>query len=264
MNGSPPTHGDYRAYVGPAENYDRSAALQFSLLAALGLRETDYLLDIGCGSLRVGKLLIPYLLPGHYYGIEPNSWLVSAGVEKELGTSILDVKKPTFAYNANFDCGQFGRKFDFVIAQSVFSHASARQISDCMSSVSANLAPCGVFLATFLLGDRDYDGEEWVYPGCVTYTEAAVDTFGHKVGLSSTKVEWAHPLYQTWFAFTGPENLETLRAELSKDGVVVQALLHDRAILRDRYQRLEQHPYVRFGLAVRTTFNKLRAKVARP
>ena len=61
----------YRAFVGPTYRYDLIGAQQFALLYLLGLRETHRLLDFGCGSLRLGRMAIPYLLEGHYFGIEP-------------------------------------------------------------------------------------------------------------------------------------------------------------------------------------------------
>src|SRR5690242_11872125 len=65
----------YRSFVGPPERYDLLAALQFNLLTSLGLREYHSLLDIGCGSLRAGRLFMTYLLPGNYCGVEPEQWL---------------------------------------------------------------------------------------------------------------------------------------------------------------------------------------------
>lgn len=53
----------YRGYVGPEAQYDLMGATQFRLLCTLGLREHHTLLDFGCGSLRAGRLFIPYLLP---------------------------------------------------------------------------------------------------------------------------------------------------------------------------------------------------------
>ena len=72
----------YRAWVGPPADYDRIAALQVSLLLCVGLRETHFFLDVGCGSLRGGRMLIPYLRPGRYFGIEPERWLVEEGIER--------------------------------------------------------------------------------------------------------------------------------------------------------------------------------------
>ena len=74
----------YRAFVGSSWLYDLVAATQFNLLTALGLREYHYLLDIGCGSLRGGRLFIPYLLPNRYFGIEPESWLIEESIANEM------------------------------------------------------------------------------------------------------------------------------------------------------------------------------------
>lgn len=66
----------YRSFVGPYSAYADMSGLEFSLLYLSGLKETDSLLDIGCGALRLGRVVLPYLLPGKYHYIEPNSWLV--------------------------------------------------------------------------------------------------------------------------------------------------------------------------------------------
>ena len=58
----------YRAYVGPPADYDLVSAMVFNLLTSMGLRQHHRVLDIGCGSLRVGRLLIPYLNPKNYFG----------------------------------------------------------------------------------------------------------------------------------------------------------------------------------------------------
>ena len=60
----------------------------------LGLREHHSVLDFGCGSLRAGRLLIPYLLEGRYYGLEPNRWLIEDAMEHELGGALIDLKRP--------------------------------------------------------------------------------------------------------------------------------------------------------------------------
>src|SRR4029079_8095534 len=114
----------HRAWVGTPENYDLSSALQFSLLTSLGLREQHSLLDIGCGSLRGGRLALMYLLPEHYYGIEPEQWLIKEGIQKEIGQDLIDLKRPSFNNDSNFTLSVFQRNFDYLIAQSIFSHAT--------------------------------------------------------------------------------------------------------------------------------------------
>src|SRR5271167_1446401 len=83
----------YRAYVGPPQDYDLVAAMTFNLLTVLGLRQHHSLLDVGCGSLRNGRLLIPYLNNGNYTGIETNKWLVGEGIRRETGRDQIRIKK---------------------------------------------------------------------------------------------------------------------------------------------------------------------------
>src|SRR3954467_13429549 len=83
--GLKPGDQHYRAYVGPPEDYDLIAAMTFNLLTTLGLRQHHSLLAGRCGSLRIGRLLIPYLNRGKYFGVEPNDGLVEEGIRRELG-----------------------------------------------------------------------------------------------------------------------------------------------------------------------------------
>ena len=52
---------NYKSFVGAEERYDFFGASQFSLLFTLGLNPDDKVLDFGCGSLRLGRFLIPYM-----------------------------------------------------------------------------------------------------------------------------------------------------------------------------------------------------------
>ena len=192
---------DYRAYVGPRERYDLIGAMQFNLLTGLGLRDHHALLDIGCGSLRAGRLFIPYLLPDKYCGIEPNAWLVEKGLDEELGRSILGVKRPRFHYGMDFDLSVFGQSFDFILAQSVVTHAAKTQIQKCLNEVAKVMAQHGMFCATYLVGDADYEGLAWVYPGCTRYTHACVERLAGDCGLSCQRLEYQHPNGHTWVVF---------------------------------------------------------------
>lgn len=98
-----PGDSHYRAYVGPPQDYDLIAASVFNLLTNNGLRQHHKLLDIGCGSLRLGRLFIPYLNRGKYIGVEPNKWLVSEGIKNEVGKDLVRIKKPHFFFQ-RFAC----------------------------------------------------------------------------------------------------------------------------------------------------------------
>lgn len=194
----------YRAYVGPPENYDLVAAMTFGLATSLGLRQHHTLLDIGCGSLRIGRLLIPYLNAGGYVGIEPNDWLVKEGIAKEIGQDLIDIKKPTFYFSDSAKELNGNHLFDFAVAQSIFSHCGAGLLNKWLEETSSILKPTGALIATFLIGDKDPEPREWVYPGCVRYKVETMDSYARDHGFRFQILDWRHP-GQTWAVFARPE-----------------------------------------------------------
>jgi SAM-dependent methyltransferase len=200
---------DYRAFVGPPEQYDLIGASQFSLLCALGLREGHRLLDVGCGSLRGGRLFIPYLAPGGYTGLEPNRWLVEEGIDKHLGHDALTVKAPTFVHNDAFDVSRLD-PFDFVVAQSVASHTGPTMTRGLLAAVREALAPSGVAAVTFKHGRPDWAEEGWFYArtdltGIVRYRRRTVGGWLEATGLKGSPLAWFHPR-QTWWAIVRAES----------------------------------------------------------
>lgn len=202
----------YRAYVGPPRQYDFMGATQFRLLTALGLREDHRVLDFGCGSLRAGRLLIPYLLPGRYFGIEPNRWLIEDAVRRDIGEDQVRLKRPTFRHNDDFSVAGFGEPFDFIVAQSIFSHTGPGLIGTALAGFRAALAGDGLMLATFLHPEQhpsreEFAGEGWIYPGVVAYWPDTIMRLVAEAGLSGVALPWFHPR-QTWYAMAlSPEHL---------------------------------------------------------
>jgi SAM-dependent methyltransferase len=194
----------YTSYVGPPAMYDFMGATQFRLLTTLGLRETHRLLDFGCGSLRAGRLLIPYLLPGHYYGVEPNRWLIEEAVRNEVGVDQIRIKQPTFSTNADFAVDHFGIKFDYIVAQSIFSHAGRDLINLALKNFKDALAPNGIVAATFGNVDtrpsgKEFEGSGWVYPGVVDFKTETVLSLIRDAGLIGALIPWYHPHNQRWY-----------------------------------------------------------------
>jgi SAM-dependent methyltransferase len=226
--GLQPGDRHYRAYVGRMENYDVVSALQFNLLTLLGLREQHRLLDLGCGSLRGGRLFIPYLQPERYFGIEPNEWLVEEGITREVGKELIALKQPRFAHNDDFNLNIFGNDiyFDFILAQSIFSHAGPSQIRGCLASVRRVMCPLGLLVATFGERTEEQAVDEWVYPGLNFYRWSTIAKFCAEAGLHCRKLDWPHP-QQTWFA--AAINLQRLAA-VATTGV---DFLPDELVLTD-------------------------------
>jgi SAM-dependent methyltransferase len=198
----------YRAYVGAPEIYDLVAAMTFNLLTCLGLRQHHRVLDIGCGSLRVGRLLIPYLNRGNYTGLEPNAWLVEEGIRRETGADLIRIKESRFIQAS--DPGQVPPEppFDLAFAQSVFSHAPLRTIRDWFDSARLWLAPDGLFAATYFEGPADHEGDAWLYPGIARYTRSTLAECARSAGLRFLPLDWRHPKGQQWIVLLGPHASE--------------------------------------------------------
>lgn len=213
----------YRAWVGPPQEYGLITALQVSLLLAAGLKETHRFCDVGCGSLRAGRMFIPYLRSGNYYGIEPERWLVEEGIDRELGKAILGVKKPQFRFVSDFSLEGFETEFDFVVAQSVFSHTFPDLLRLGLQKISGSLAPSGKLFATWIEPTLGARGEPkigpngqifsngWVRKGGHTYTWEEMEGFLDESGLVGRRLNWPHPR-QSWFVAARPED----EAEIEK------------------------------------------------
>lgn len=196
-----PGDDHYTAFVGPPAQYDFMGATQFRLLTALGLRSHHRVLDFGCGSLRAGRLLIPYLDRGGYHGVEPNRWLVEEAIEREVGRDLVRIKAPRFDDNDAFRADVFGQSFDFIVAQSIFSHTSADLVVPALRNFASVLAPGGLVCCTFVAApasERERHKPGWTYPQCVRFTDGEVGAFFAEAGLRRLRLDWYHPR-QVWY-----------------------------------------------------------------
>jgi len=172
----------------------------FNLLTCIGLRQDHKVLDIGCGSLRNGRLLIPYLNRERYIGVDPNKWLIDDGIENEVGEDLVKIKKPIFSYGDSLKDFKEPLGLDYAFAQSIFSHTGLGLLEKWLSEVSYHLKNDGVLLATFLSDDEDSQEVGWVYPGCVKFNPDTVSKIASKHGLHFQLLNWFHPR-QSWAAF---------------------------------------------------------------
>ena len=250
-NTRPGTH-HYRAFVGDTQTYDIFSHMQFSLMTLLGLRQEHTLLDIGCGSLRAGKLFLMYLLPERYFGLEPEQWLVEEGIQRELGREIVDRKRPRFLFDRNFSCTSFNVAFDYIIAQSIFSHAPMAQIRRCLSQARSSMKDTSLLAASFAEGDTDYAGDTWLYPDIVRYRATTMERLAAEAGLACRRLDWFHIGGQAWFVFFVPgiEPQVDQLAALNQSFPLKQELSHYRQ-RSDRLERLESHVLYRLASGIR-------------
>jgi len=215
---TPGSDTHHRAYVGPPGEFDFMGATQFRLLTSLGLREEHYLLDVGCGSLRAGKYLLQYLLPGRYIGLEPNGWLWQEAFKQEVGEDVQRLKRPTFLDSEDFslaeDCTPAK---DFIVAQSIYTHTGEDLFAHSVQLMAQALAPTGQFLFNAVVPNdpiyanvpagKDHSG--WIYPGCVSFEEMEIIRVCQNAGLSVQKLPWFHPRVSWFRAVNDPDLLLT-------------------------------------------------------
>jgi cyclopropane fatty-acyl-phospholipid synthase-like methyltransferase len=178
------------------------AAWQFMILALLGLREHHHLLEVGCGSLRAGRLFIPYLQAGHYCGVDASESAIALGIAKELGSDILEVKQPQFAFNSDFNFDSFGQQFDFILAHGLIIHITDAQVKRLFASAASVLKKNGLFIANYVVG-HDRGKSRITYPQTTTRSQRTIRMAAVGAGLkfAPLPVKARHPHGQ-WFALT--------------------------------------------------------------
>jgi len=238
---------EYRAHVGPSDLYDVSSAVQFNLLTALGLREAHYLLDVGCGSLKAGRLFIPYLRPGRYFGIEHLPWLIQESIDREIGADLVRIKRPTFSDDNNWTMSIFNRQFDYILAQSIFSHLPQAGIRRCVAEAKKTLKPGGIFAATFFVGLENYEGDYWAAKA--NYTLERMRQLVEEEGMACTPIDWQHPDPQQWILIHHPGTSVPLAQ--ASDAQRMHMLKEQLALSNQQLMSIRSHPYVKVGLKVK-------------
>ena len=204
---------EHRELVGGL--WDEIGRLQYEFLLDAGLQRRDLLLDIGCGCLRGGVHFIRYLEPGNYFGVDANPFLLDVGYDIELRTLRLQDRMPrsNLVCMADFDFERLGRRFDFAIAHSLFTHLTFNSIRRCLQRLADVMIGGGRFYATFFeLPPSENLTLAYTHdPGSVV-TFDANDPYHYKVADFRYAVEdlpwrvnyigrWGHPRAQNMLEF---------------------------------------------------------------
>jgi SAM-dependent methyltransferase len=147
---------------GPKHDFERVGRLGFEVLLAERLRPSSRVLDVGCGALRLGYWLMRFLDAGCYFGIEPQQKMLDAGLTELVEPDVVERAEARFSSNDDFDFSVFGERFDFVIARSIWTHASKAQVATMLSSFAATSQPSGVLLASYYPASPVFKlGQRW-------------------------------------------------------------------------------------------------------
>jgi cyclopropane fatty-acyl-phospholipid synthase-like methyltransferase len=188
---------DANRYVGTDEV---SGQLQLELLKREGCKPGSKVLEIGCGNLHAGILVIQYLERGNYVGVDPNKWLREDAMKSGSVRRCVKEKRARFLSVSNFDASELGVKFDFALSHSVLSHCAHWQLGVFLRNVGKVLSPGGRILASVRLAEGNVHGssgtpdredsrhERWQYPGVSWFKLSTIAQAAGEVGLTVVHV----------------------------------------------------------------------------
>lgn len=205
--------GKHRALIGGM--WEEIGQLQFDFLIQAGLSPENRVLDLGCGCLRLGVKLVPYLEPGHYYGVDAEKKLLDAGFRKE----IVKVGAQDRLERRNLYCSRLflherlpEGTIDFGMCCSVMTHLPLNFLRVCLENAGRYFKPGGkLFLSFFELPEGARFSERHTNAKGITTTGHADPYHYYRedmirpaagAGWSARHVgEWEHPRGQVMMEY---------------------------------------------------------------
>lgn len=184
--------------------WEEFGQLQFDFLVRKGLSAQHRLLDVGCGTLRAGRYFIRYLDAGNYSGIDisPKALEFATGLVDQEG---LSEKEPRLTLSTgSLEFAEFaGEQFDYLLAQSVFTHLPAESIDECLAHVGLVMRDSSRFYFTYNDAPERVAkpiGMDFRYP--LSFFELLAGTYGFR--LEDCSAEYAHPRGQRMLEVSRP------------------------------------------------------------
>lgn len=174
--------------------------LQFEFLKKRGLQPEHTLLDLGCGTLRGGRHFIRYLDPGNYTGIDI-SWKAIQYARELVDQEGLLGKMPNLLLNKykSLDFKQCSHTtFDYILAQSVFTHLKPEHIQECFLNIRKVMHENSTFYFTYFKGQQYQEAsqKDFFYP--LSYFEELAEKY-HYI-LEDHTWDYLHPTGQNMLA----------------------------------------------------------------
>ncbi|CAJ1354021.1 unnamed protein product [Effrenium voratum] len=154
----------FQMHTGSALAWDKVGQAQFTFLThpeGGGLSPSSSFLDIACGSLRLGRWMIPWLQTGKYGGVDKARRLIEQGYWFELLPE--DRRKaPRFAVTEDFDFGLLYKSDapEVSWAHSLITHLIFADVVTLLTKLRQVVAAGHRFYATFVK-QQEIFGELW-------------------------------------------------------------------------------------------------------
>jgi len=190
-------HTDLRVEADPklavGGMWEEIGHLQFGFLINKGLQPHHTILDIGCGTLRGGRHSIKYLNTSYYYGIDISPKAIAYAKQLVYQEGLSD-KSPHLLVSEKKDLKflEFsGKTFDYILAQSVFTHLKPEHIKECLENIGSIMHENSAFYFTYNKG-KEYmrvSLKDFLYP--FSFFELLAEQCGFKI--QDCSKEYGHP-----------------------------------------------------------------------
>jgi SAM-dependent methyltransferase len=141
-----------QAAIGGGDNWEYHGNLQRDFLIKRGLKPGHKLLDIGCGTGRLARKIVPYLEPGNYFGTDISKGALRAACDLSVQEGWSD-RYPTFALD-RFPGIDF--KYDFAWAFSVLIHLPYDICLETLERAASRMTPDGQILFSYVPEERPW------------------------------------------------------------------------------------------------------------
>ena len=153
--------------LGPRIKQERveSAERAFHGLLALGVRPGDKFVDYGCGTLRLGVLFVEYLEPDHYFGLDIDERILTAG-RARLSPELIAAKRPVLEVISPDSVSRVAAKQPrWVCSKGVLQHVPPDQMGSYFGSLATLLHAGGNGFLNARLGNKlkRIAPKTWVY-----------------------------------------------------------------------------------------------------
>lgn len=127
-------------HIGPARARQRGESL-LEYLKWAGCRPEHAVVDFGCGSLWAGEVLMSYLEPGRYIGMDVVDFFYHEALQR-LGAEFVADRRPVLELISPASLeGVKARKADFIVSTAVLLHVRPADLSDYFTQLTSLCGP---------------------------------------------------------------------------------------------------------------------------
>lgn len=176
--------------IGREDEWESHGNLQRDFLIEQGLKPYHWFLDLGCGTGRLARKIVPYLDERHYTGVDISEEALAHASQLSAEEGWSEWSPEFIQIDGHLD--RITRRFDMIWAHSVFTHLPQEQIEVIIGSLNRILSEQGKFLFTYKRGSEpERTGlKQW------RYSWAFFEIMAERHGLKATSSEMVWPASQ--------------------------------------------------------------------